>query len=127
MSTSDVAPWVAAGGGVVVAGLAGWWQNRQARAAAAPDAQGALNDGFTHLIGDLRDEVRRLADELASVRRKLSAALLDVEVCEEARLATERRLAAMESQLAQAGLMDRRKSNEGPPPGSRDRRSPRDP
>jgi len=124
VSTADVAPWVAAAGGVVVAGLAGFWQSRQAKTAAAPSAQGALNDGFGRLIDDLRAEVQRLSNELKVVRLSLAAAVAEVEVCEEARKATEHRLEAMEAQMVAAGLMDRRKSNSGPPSGSRDRRSP---
>ena len=71
MGTSDVAPWVAASGGVIVAGLAGFWQSRQARTAAAPNAQGALNEGFTQLIADLRAEVQRLDAAVARNRAEL--------------------------------------------------------
>ena len=127
MGAAEVAPWVAAGGGVVVATAAGFWQQRQAKTAAAPSAQSALNDGFSSLIGDLRDEVQRLASELAVVRRNLATALMEVEACEDSRRATEARMSALETQLAQAGLLVRRKNSNGPPSGSRERRNPRDP
>lgn len=123
-TATDAAPWIAAAGGVAIATAAGFWQQRQAKAAAAPSAQSALNDGFMSLIVDLRNEVHRLSVELGTVRESLLTALTEVEACEEARRETERRMATLESQLAQAGLLDRRKSNEGPPRGGRDRRSP---
>lgn len=92
MSTADVAPWVAAGGGVIVAGLAGFWQSRQAKTAAAPGAQGALNDGFTALIDDLRTELARLTVEVTANRAAVRA-------CEEKHEQAEREIAALRAEI----------------------------
>lgn len=120
---SNAAPWIAAGGGVLVAAVAGWWQARQAKVAGEPTAQSALNDGFTQLIHDLRAEVERMHQQVETMRLELVRALADVAACEKHRKATEHKVAELEARLGAAGLLDRRKSDRGRPDGGPDRRS----
>ena len=71
MAAGDIAPWIAAAGGVTAAALAGFWQQRQAKATAAPDAQDVLNEGFGQVVLLLRHEVARLTSDVASLHHEL--------------------------------------------------------
>jgi len=65
---SSVGAWIAAITGLCVAVVSAVWGTKQARIAAQPSAQSALNDGYAGLLDDMRAELARLHDEIAASR-----------------------------------------------------------
>ena len=101
--------------GVVGAAVTGWLLVRREREVQRPVAERTAVDGFDTLVGRLEHDIARLTAELAAARADLARVVAEVEACEQARRATEARVAALEGQLARAGLLDRRSRDDGPP------------
>lgn len=99
---SDAAPWIAAAGGVAVAIVAGVWQTRQARVAATPYAQSALNDGYKILVDGLQVELQHLRSEVSTLRTQ-------IDDCERRHDEAQERIAHLES------VVERRRVDIGPP------------
>jgi chromosome segregation ATPase len=78
------------------------WQTRQARIAASPPAQAALNDGYKILFGEMRAELEHLRVEVSTLRAQ-------VDDCERRHDEAQERIAHLES------VVERRRVDVGPP------------
>lgn len=111
LGANEAAPYAAAVGGVAAAFVVAWNQRRQAREAAKPGAQEALNEGYGALVADMRAELNVWKAEVVSLRAEVHECEVRHEQCERKHDEALVRIAHLEQ------LVERRKIDRGPGEG----------